>query len=48
MLPDEFKGLLERERRVIDVERPDVDLVKAVIENEAQKRGVKGSGQLSV
>ncbi|KAH6910736.1 threonine synthase [Coprinopsis sp. MPI-PUGE-AT-0042] len=32
VLPSEFRGLLERERRVIDVERPDVDLVKAVIE----------------
>jgi threonine synthase len=32
VLPSEFRGLLERERRVIDVEKPDVDLVKAVIE----------------
>ncbi len=32
VLPAEFKGLLERERRVIDVEAPDVELVKRVIE----------------
>ncbi|KAG6889493.1 hypothetical protein C0995_000658 [Termitomyces sp. Mi166 len=33
VLPQEFRGLLEKEKRVIDVERPDVDLVKAVIES---------------
>lgn len=38
VLPAEFKGLLERERRVIDVERPDVDLVKAVIEQFATEQ----------
>ena len=32
VLPPEFKGLLERERRVIDVEGADVELVKKVIE----------------
>lgn len=32
ILPEEFRGLLKKERRVIDVERPDVELVKAVIE----------------
>ncbi|KAG6816412.1 hypothetical protein H0H87_006216 [Tephrocybe sp. NHM501043] len=32
VLPEEFRGLLEKEKRVIDVERPDVDLVKGVIE----------------
>ncbi|KAF9463270.1 tryptophan synthase beta subunit-like PLP-dependent enzyme [Collybia nuda] len=32
ILPNEFRGLLEKEKRVIDVERPDVELVKAVIE----------------
>jgi len=36
VLPEEFRGLLERERRVIDVERADIDLVKAVIERFAQ------------
>ncbi|GBE83441.1 tryptophan synthase beta subunit-like PLP-dependent enzyme [Sparassis latifolia] len=35
VLPDEFKGLLERERRVIDVQSPDVALVKKVIEKFA-------------
>jgi len=37
VLPVEFHGLLEKERRVIDVERPDINLVKAVIESFAQK-----------
>ena len=32
VLPNEFKGLLEKERRVIDVQAPDVELVKEVIE----------------
>ena len=32
VLPKEFRGLLEKEKRVIDVERPEVELVKAVIE----------------
>ncbi|KAG6919227.1 hypothetical protein DXG01_008023 [Tephrocybe rancida] len=32
VLPEEFRGLLEKEKRVIDVERPGVDLVKGVIE----------------
>lgn len=31
-MPAEFKGLLQKERRVIDVERPDIQLVKDVIE----------------
>ena len=35
VLPPEFKGLLERERRVIDVEAADVELVKKVIEKFA-------------
>jgi threonine synthase len=30
--PEEFKGLLDRERRVIDVPAADVKLVKKVIE----------------
>ncbi|KAF8902617.1 tryptophan synthase beta subunit-like PLP-dependent enzyme [Gymnopilus junonius] len=37
VLPEEFRGLLEMEKRVIDVERPDIELVKAVIEKFAQK-----------
>lgn len=32
VLPEEFKGLLERQRNVVDVDAPDVELVKAVIE----------------
>ncbi|KAH8097105.1 tryptophan synthase beta subunit-like PLP-dependent enzyme [Cristinia sonorae] len=36
VLPEEFKGLLERKRNVIDVEAPDVDLVKKVIERFAE------------
>ena len=48
VLPDEFRGLLEKEKRVIEVERPDVGLVKAVIEGvvgreEGQVNGAKGS-----
>jgi threonine synthase len=31
VLPDEFRGLLKKEKRVIDVESAEVDLVKAVI-----------------
>ena len=36
VLPTEFRGLLQKERRVIDVERPDVELVKGVIERMAK------------
>ena len=32
VLPEEFHGLLEKEKRVIEVERPEVELVKYVIE----------------
>ncbi|KAF9029513.1 tryptophan synthase beta subunit-like PLP-dependent enzyme [Hymenopellis radicata] len=32
VMPEEFKGLLQKERRVIDVEGPEVGLVKEVIE----------------
>ena len=35
VFPPEFKGLLEKERRVIDVRAPSVDLVKEVIERFA-------------
>lgn len=48
VLPDEFRGLLERERRVIDVEAADVGLVKAVIESVSQKRKVSEAVGLSV
>ncbi|KAH8112383.1 tryptophan synthase beta subunit-like PLP-dependent enzyme [Phellopilus nigrolimitatus] len=51
VLPAEFKGLLEKERRVIDVEAADINLVKEVIESVAQKRREgegEGEGALSV
>lgn len=32
VMPEEFKGLLEKEKRVIDVEAPSAELVKNVIE----------------
>jgi len=32
VLPQEFKGLLEKERRVLNVEKPDIALVKKVID----------------
>jgi len=38
VLPQEFKGLLEKERRVVDVERPDIALVKEVIDRYADER----------
>lgn len=49
VLPAEFRGLLDRERRVIDVEGPEVALVKAVIENvaypeEPPTKGERASG----
>ncbi|KAL4071741.1 tryptophan synthase beta subunit-like PLP-dependent enzyme [Scleroderma yunnanense] len=37
VLPDEFRDFLTRERRVIDVNRPDAELVKEVIEEVARK-----------
>ncbi|KAH9474795.1 Threonine synthase [Psilocybe cubensis] len=39
VLPKEFHGLLDKEKRVIDVERADIELVKAVIEKVAEKEG---------
>ena len=35
VLPEAFKTLLMMERRVIDVERPDVELVKGIVERFA-------------
>ena len=35
VLPQDFKGLLEKERRVVNVEKPDIGLVKDVIERYA-------------
>lgn len=40
VLPKEFVGLLDREKRVIDVERADSELVKAVIERVARDGSV--------
>lgn len=37
VLPAEFVGLLEKKRNVIEVPRPDIDLVKAVIERFAER-----------
>lgn len=33
VLPEEFIGLLDKKKRVVDVERPEVELVKNVIES---------------
>jgi len=47
-MPEEFRGLQEKERRVIDVEKPDVELVKKVIEGVAEQNRVKPSeGEVS-
>lgn len=43
VLPEEFKGLLQKPRRVIDVEGPDAELVKRVIEGFATKKEVPAS-----
>ena len=48
VLPEEFKGLLEKERRVIDVFSADVELVKAVIDTVAQKTNKEAKGGLGV
>ncbi|KAF7366544.1 Tryptophan synthase beta subunit-like PLP-dependent enzyme [Mycena sanguinolenta] len=37
VLPAEFIGLLEKKRNVIDILKPDIDLVKAVIEGFAER-----------
>ena len=47
-MPEEFKGLLEKERRVIDVSSADVELVKAVIDTVAQKTNKEAKGGLGV
>jgi threonine synthase len=49
VLPKEFRGLLEKEKRVIDVDGPDVELVKRVIESfavpemKAEDRSIGGA-----
>jgi len=37
VLPEDFRGLLAKEKRVVDVEAADVDLVKHVIDEVAQR-----------
>jgi len=39
VLPQEFLGLLEKERRVIDVDEPNEELVKNVIESKVGSAG---------
>jgi threonine synthase len=39
VLPQEFRGLLEKERRVVDVDEPKKELVKKVIESKAGSAG---------
>jgi len=41
VLPEEFKGLLKKPRRVIDVDTATVEAVKKVIENKVPKTGTK-------
>ena len=52
-MPEEFVGLLDRQKRVIDIERPDVGLVKDAIERmvdnaEGGKNEVVALGTTSV
>jgi hypothetical protein len=39
VLPQEFRGLLEKERRVVDVDEPNKELVKKVIESKVGSAG---------
>jgi len=39
VLPQELRGLLEMERRVVDVDEPTEELVKRVIENKVDFPG---------
>ena len=39
MLPQEFRGLLEKERRVVDVDEPNKGLVKKMIESKVGSAG---------
>jgi threonine synthase len=43
VLPSEFKGLLEKPRRVIDVPAPEVGLVKQVIIDTLLPKGSDGN-----
>ena len=44
VLPREFVGLLEKERRVIDVQSADVEAVKKVVEDIAQRSRGRNTG----
>ncbi|GJE93407.1 threonine synthase [Phanerochaete sordida] len=48
VLPSEFRGLLEKERRVIDVEAPRIELVKEVIERFARDEDAPAAAGASV
>lgn len=48
VLPEEFKGLLERKRNVIDVEAAETDLVKNVIEQYAGNDESEGGARQSI
>ena len=48
MVPEEFNGLLERERRVLDVDGPSADLVKEVILRMIGRNEDDGSGRMSI
>jgi threonine synthase len=37
VLPSEFKGLLERERRIVEVDEASVEKVKRVVESVAAR-----------
>jgi threonine synthase len=40
VLPEEFRGLLQKEQRVIDVESAKIELVKSVIESKVSTEQV--------
>jgi len=46
VLPKEFIGLLDKDRRVIDVETADIGLVKAVIEDVASRNEGAAGGSI--
>ncbi|OCH94578.1 tryptophan synthase beta subunit-like PLP-dependent enzyme [Obba rivulosa] len=48
VLPPEFKGLLEKERRVIAVDAPEASLVKEIIEGFAEREAGSATGASSV
>jgi len=48
VLPKEFEGLLNKERKVIDVESANIGLVKAVIEGIALKNEKNPQGASSM